>query len=164
MFKLTARGVLWSLSLCPASATSRDQTVTDSPVTVSRRRAASVVLGLLVALVTVLGMVCHDTHGQAVQPLAAVSSAQDPRDALNARASLNALDAEARQHLCAAPDHDQCQGRTAADTPTTGPGSHPLPQTTPARVDIPPAAVPAPVAARPAARPPNLHMLQVLRT
>jgi len=134
-----------------------------------------VFLGLLAALITVLGMVCYDTHHhQAVHPVAAVSSAQDPRDAPDAQASLDetqalsdasdSLGPDAREHLCAVPDHDQCEGRAAADTPTTGPGSHPLPQATPARVEPRPAAAPAPLAGRRTARPPDLHMLQVLRT
>lgn len=138
-------------------------------------------LGLLAALLTVLGMVGYDTHHQAVHPVAAISSAQDPRQALDAQALVDetqaplddaqalldasdSLGPDAREHLCPVPDHDQCEGRAAADTPTTGPGSHPLPQATPARVEPRPVAAPAPLAGRPAACPPDLHMLQVLRT
>jgi hypothetical protein len=173
VLKFAARGVHGNPR--PDSTTSRDRTVTDSPVPVSRQRAAvSVFLGLLATLITVLGMVCYDTHHQAVHPVAAISSAQDPRDAPDAQAPLDGTQAlsdasdslgpDAREHLCPVPDHDECEGRAAADTPTTGPGSHPLPQAALARVEPRPAAAPAPLAGRPAARPPDLHMLQVLRT
>ncbi|MFD7404179.1 hypothetical protein ACFV7R_16200 [Streptomyces sp. NPDC059866] len=123
----------------------------------TRRRAASVVLGLWMALATVLGVGCLCAHGQtyaqAVQYVAAVSPMPDaPGD-------------DTREHACAAPGHDQCGGGTVVDTPATGPAPHPLPQALPTRVDTRPVAAPTPVTAGPAApRPPNLHVLQVLRT
>ncbi|MEV7343882.1 hypothetical protein [Streptomyces sp. NPDC093544] len=118
-----------------------------------RRRTGSVVLGLLVALATVLGVACLCTHGPAVQSVAAMSSAyQGPAG-------------DDREHVCTAPAQDQCGAQWAMDTPTTGPGPHPQPQSLPVQVDAGPARVPARTTAYGVApRPPNLHVLQVLRT
>lgn len=119
-----------------------------------RRRTGSVVLGLLVALATVLGVACLCTHGPAVQPVTAMSSTayHGPGD-------------DDREHVCAVPGSDQCGVQWAMDTPATGPGPHPHPQSLPAQVDAQPAPVPAQITAYGVApRPPNLHVLQVLRT
>lgn len=119
----------------------------------SRRAAGSVVLGLLVALAAVLGVACLCTHGHVPQSLA-VSSAY------------GALDGGIPEHACASSGHGRCGTEAAADTPTTGPVPHPLPQAWPARVEVRPAAFPAAaVRKRPAApRAPDLYTLQVLRT
>ncbi|WP_405905470.1 MULTISPECIES: hypothetical protein [unclassified Streptomyces] len=119
-----------------------------------RRRTGSVVLGLLVALATVLGVACLCTHGPAVQPVAAMSSAAS-----------HGPDGDDHEHVCAAPGEDECGAQWVMDTPTTGPGPHPQPQSLPAQVHVRPAAVPAQTTAYGVApRPPNLHVLQVLRT
>ncbi|MFJ2826611.1 hypothetical protein ACIPC1_03215 [Streptomyces sp. NPDC087263] len=119
----------------------------------ARRRTGSVVLGLLVALATVLGVACLCTHGPAVQPVAAMSAAyQGPGD-------------DDPEHVCAAPAQDRCGAQWMLDTPTTGPGPHPQPQSLPVQVGVGPARVPARTTVYGAApRPPNLHVLQVLRT
>ncbi|MFF8904802.1 hypothetical protein [Streptomyces olivaceoviridis] len=121
----------------------------------TRRRTASVLLGLLVVLATVFGVACLCAHGPGVRPTVAVASS-----------SYDVPDHLAREHLCALPGQDHCGAKTTAATPTTGPGNHPFPQTLPTTVvDARPATAAPPVRARPAApRPPGLHALQVLRT
>ncbi|MFM9441628.1 hypothetical protein [Streptomyces acidiscabies] len=115
-------------------------------------RAASVVLGLLLALATVLGCVMHpgEAEAQAARRLAAVAySPQTP----------------AKEHVCPVPGHDRCHGAGGVIARTTAPTPHPAPQALPARVDARPAVAPRTVRADPAApRPPDLHVLQVLRT
>jgi hypothetical protein len=119
----------------------------------TRRRTASVVLGLMVVLATVLGAACLCAHGPVMQPIAAATAVH------------HGSSGDSRDHVCAVPGHDQCGAKTAAYAPTTGPGPHPFPQTPPARVDARPATLPTAVPARPAApRAPDLHVLQVLRT
>lgn len=112
-------------------------------------------LGLLVALAVVLGVAGQGGgHGEAVTtPVTAAASTHDSPAT------------DDREHLCPAPRHDRCGADAVLGTPTTGPGPHPLPQALPARVDARPAAAPTAVPSRPgASRPPDLHMLQVLRT
>ncbi len=118
-----------------------------------RRRTASVVLGLMVVLATVLSAACLCAYGPVMQPVTAAPSVN------------HGSSGDSRDHVCAVPGHDQCGAKTAAYTPTTGPGPHPFPQAMPARVNTRPATLPTAVAARPAApRAPDLHVLQVLRT
>lgn len=120
-----------------------------------RRRSGGVVLGLLMALATLLGVACLCSHGHAIQaePVAVVSLAHDsPGDA-------------ARDHACLSPGHEQCGAKPAVDTPATGPGPQPEPLGVPVQVDFRPvlaATVPARYEAAP--RAPDLHVLQVLRT
>ncbi|MGJ5897373.1 hypothetical protein ACSCBZ_36320 [Streptomyces niveiscabiei] len=115
-------------------------------------RVASVALGLLLALATVLGCVMNpgEAEAEAARRLAAVAYApQTP----------------AKEHVCPVPGHDRCHGAGGVIARTTAPTPHPAPQALPARVDARPAAAPRLVRADPAApRPPDLHALQVLRT
>ncbi|MEV6382005.1 hypothetical protein AB0M31_21655 [Streptomyces sp. NPDC051773] len=114
-------------------------------------------LGLLVALATVLGVACLCTHGHITVAAATKTPA--------APTSYDITADDVSERVCAMPGHDRCGGSAAVDTRTTGPGPHPVPQALPVRVDARPAALPVPVDARPAApRAPNLHALQVLRT
>ena len=124
-----------------------------------RWRTASVVLGLMVVLATVLGVACLCAHGPVTQSVAVMQ----PGTA--AAAMHHGSSGDSPDHACAVPGHDQCGAKTTAYAPTTGPGPHPFPQTLPARVDTRPATLPTAVAAHPAApRAPDLHVLQVLRT
>ncbi|NNN36293.1 hypothetical protein HLK59_39240 [Streptomyces sp. S3(2020)] len=124
-----------------------------------RRRSTSVLLGLLVALASVLGIACLCTHGHVALPVAAASTTPA------APTSYDIATDDTRERVCASPGHDRCGGSAAVGNPTTGPGPHPVPQALPVRVDARPVALPVPADARPAApRPPDLHTLQVLRT
>ncbi|MFF6829849.1 copper resistance protein CopC [Streptomyces longwoodensis] len=117
-----------------------------------RQRTAAVVLGLLVALATVLGAACLCAHRHTVQPVT-VFSAYDTSDG------------GAREHACALPAHDQCGAKAAGDMPTTGPGPHSQPLTLPAWADTRPASSRTVINQDSAApRAPDLHALQVLRT
>ncbi|MET8980478.1 hypothetical protein ABZX85_33210 [Streptomyces sp. NPDC004539] len=123
------------------------------PITMSSpRRAGAVVLGLLLAVATVLGCVMHpaETEAGAVRHLTAVAyTPQGP----------------SKEHVCAVPGHDRCHGAGGVVARTTAPTPHPAPQALPARVDARPATTPLAAQADPAApRPPDLHVLQVLRT
>ncbi|QNP73025.1 hypothetical protein IAG44_28730 [Streptomyces roseirectus] len=115
-------------------------------------RAVSVVLGLLLAVATLWGCVMHPAEAEAetVRHLVAVAYApQTP----------------AKEHVCAVPGHNRCHGSSGVIARTTAPTPHPSPQALPARVDARPATIPTPAQADPAApRPPDLHVLQVLRT
>ncbi|MFI5875346.1 hypothetical protein ACIBAH_23370 [Streptomyces sp. NPDC051445] len=72
---------------------------------------------------------------------------------------------DVREHACASPAHDQCGGKTVVDTPTTGPGPHPQPLDPPVRPDARPASATSAIVMHTiAARAPDLHLLQVLRT
>ncbi|MER6127205.1 hypothetical protein ABT173_32390 [Streptomyces sp. NPDC001795] len=120
-----------------------------------RRRTGAVVLGLLVALATMLGAACLCTHGYAMQPrTVAVSSI-----------TYETPGGHARDHACLSPGHDQCGGASTAVTPTTGPGPHPQPFSPPVRLDARPAS-PSTTFTTYAMSPraPDLHVLQVLRT
>ncbi|WP_128374384.1 hypothetical protein [Streptomyces cavernae] len=124
-------------------------------------RSGFVLWALLAALATVVGMSCLCSDGHAVRPV----HAAEPFTAVSRAYDATDGERERREHLCAAPRHDQCGGKAAADTPATGPGAHPYPQAVPARVEVRPAHAATAVTARPAPpRPPNLHVLQVLRT
>ncbi|MEU3979220.1 hypothetical protein AB0F77_03775 [Streptomyces sp. NPDC026672] len=119
----------------------------------------SVVLGLTMALATVLGVASLCAHGPVRGPVAVLSSEGA------APAAHHGPSGAPRAHVCPVPGHDQCGARTAAYSPTTGPGPHPFPRTPPALVDTRPAVAPTTAAARPAApRAPDLHVLQVQRT
>jgi len=111
-----------------------------------------VVLGLLLTLATVLGCATHPaaTEAEAVRHLVAAAYApQGPSE----------------EHVCAVPGHDRCHGGSGVIARTTPPTPHPAPLALPARVDARPATTPLSVRADPAApRPPDLHVLQVLRT
>lgn len=108
-------------------------------------------LGLLLALATVLGCAMHpgEAEAEAARRYAAVAYApQGP----------------AKEHVCPVPGHE-CHGAGGVIARTTAPTPHPAPQALPGRVDARPAAAPRAVRAEPAApRPPDLHALQVLRT
>ncbi|ALV33213.1 hypothetical protein AS200_15115 [Streptomyces sp. CdTB01] len=113
------------------------------------------VLGLLVALATLLGVACLCSHGHALQaePVAVASVSYDgPHH-------------HARDHACLSPGHDHCGAKLSVDTPTTGPGPHPQPLGLPVRVDPRPILAPTATTWYAAApRAPDLHVLQVLRT
>lgn len=124
-----------------------------------RGSTKSVMLGLLAALATLFGMACLCPDGHAVRPVAAVSLAhQTPGgDVRDTR--------DTREHVCASPGHHRCGGKATVDVPATGPGAHPFPPLPPALVDARRPVPPSPVTVRPApARPPDLHVLQVLQT
>lgn len=112
-------------------------------------------LGLLVALATLLGVACLCSHGHAIQaePVAVVSVAHDSPGG------------HARERACLSPGHEQCGAKPAVATPATGPGSQPQPLGVPVQVDFRPVLARG-VTARYTAVPraPDLHVLQVLRT
>jgi len=124
-----------------------------------RGSATSMMLGLLATLATVFGMACLCPDGPAVRPVAAVSSAyQTPGDDVRGTGDI-------RDHVCVSPGHHRCGGKATVDVPATGPGAHPFPPLPPALVDARRPVPPTPVTVRPApARPPDLHVLQVLLT
>lgn len=115
-----------------------------------RRRTGAVVLGLLVALATVLGATCLCTLGHTVQPVAVISA-------------YDTSDGGAHEHACALPAHE-CGAKAAADMPTTGFGPHPQPLILPVWVDAQPTLSRLVIHLDSAApRAPDLHVLQVLR-
>ncbi|MEV7283523.1 hypothetical protein AB0O01_02955 [Streptomyces sp. NPDC093252] len=137
----------------------------------ARRRSGSVVLGLLVALATLFGVAClcastsapKGPHAGTAQirsaDFTAVTGGQGPQGfVLGANGQVLDL-------ACLSPGHQQCDGTPVADTPTTGPVPQPQPLGLPAR-PAPGEAGAAPPATRyaPPPRPPDLHVLQVLRT
>ncbi|MFF4754367.1 hypothetical protein ACWD5R_24530 [Streptomyces sp. NPDC002514] len=120
-----------------------------------RRRSGGVVLGLLVALATLLGVACLCSHGHAIQaePVAVVSVTHDSPVG------------HVREHACLSPGHEQCGAKPAVDTPTTGPGPQPHPLGVPVQVEFRPVLALTVTARYEAApRAPDLHVLQVLRT
>ncbi len=115
-------------------------------------RAASVALGLLLALATVLGCAMHPGEAEAEAARHLVAVAYTPQT-------------PSKEHVCPVPGHDRCHGAGGVIARTTAPTPHPAPQALPTRLDARPAAAPLAVRADPAApRPPDLHVLQVLRT
>ncbi|MCW8380591.1 hypothetical protein [Streptomyces justiciae] len=118
------------------------------------RRTGAVVLGLLVALATLLGAACLCARG-----------AQPAAEHAPTTVVLDLPDQQMREHVCVSSGHDRCGGKVVVGKPSTAPGPHPQPVAPPTRVFTRPAlAVPAraPYTAEP--RAPDLHALQVLRT
>lgn len=109
----------------------------------------SLLLTLLAVLACCLGG-SAEAESEAVRNLVAtVYTAPSPAD----------------ERVCPAPDHDHCHPGAAHTARTTAPSPHPAPHALPARVDARPAAHPLSAGSRPAAaRAPDLHVLQVLRT
>ncbi|NUO47211.1 MAG: hypothetical protein HOV82_34870 [Streptomyces sp.] len=119
------------------------------------RRTGAVVLGLVVALATLLGVACLCARGL---PL-------PPEHTAVASAAYDVPDQQEREHVCVSSGHDRCGGKAVAGKPSTGPSPHPQPLTAPTRVDTRPAVAATtrtPFTADP--RAPDLHALQVLRT
>ncbi|MEU9336929.1 hypothetical protein AB0D49_27815 [Streptomyces sp. NPDC048290] len=144
-----------------------------------RRRSGSVVLGLLVALATLFGVAClcagtgkapqmRSADHAAVYGVPAPDSpgarrlAADPN---GSRGQVVGANGRVIDLPCLSPGHQQCDGTPVADTPTTGPVPQPQPLGLPARVLLGPAVPPAPAPRyAPPPRPPDLHVLQVLRS
>ncbi|MFE2045200.1 hypothetical protein ACFXAZ_30650 [Streptomyces sp. NPDC059477] len=122
-----------------------------------RRRSGSVVLGLLVALATLFGVACLCAQANAqAGPQRSGPAVHTVQGGQNSRV----LDL-----ICLSPGHQECDGTPAVDTPTTGPVPQPQPLGLPARVAPGPVEVPTlTVRYAPPPRPPDLHVLQVLRT
>ena len=120
----------------------------------TRRRTGAVVLGLMVALATLLGAACLCARG--VPP----SAGHAPTAVV-----LDMPDQQVREHVCVSSGHDRCGGKAVVGKPSTAPGPHPQPLAPPTRVDTRPA-LPVPARAPYTAEPrgPDLHALQVLRT
>ncbi|WP_329342278.1 hypothetical protein OG866_39440 [Streptomyces sp. NBC_00663] len=119
------------------------------------RRTGAVVLGLVVALATLLGVACLCARGPQLPP----------EHTTVAAAFYDVPDEQEREHVCVSSGHDRCGGRAVAGKPSTGPGPHPQPLAAPTRVDTRPAVATTtrtPFTAEP--RAPDLHALQVLRT
>ncbi|NUR67105.1 MAG: hypothetical protein HOQ47_15195 [Streptomyces sp.] len=119
------------------------------------RRTGAVVLGLVVALATLLGVACLCARGLQLPP----------EHTAVASAAYDVPDQREREHVCVSSGHDRCGGKAVAGKPSTGPGPHPQPLTAPTRVDTRPtvaATTRTPFTADP--RAPDLHALQVLRT
>ncbi|MFJ6661790.1 hypothetical protein ACIQNG_36380 [Streptomyces sp. NPDC091377] len=124
-----------------------------------RRRSVSMVLGLIVALATLFGVACLCAKTYPPQ----YPSADAPTSV--AYVTHGTPDGQARGLACLSPGHQQCDGAPAVDTPTTGPGPQPQPLVPPALIDSRPAGVPfRSTRYAPPPRPPDLHLLQVLRT
>ncbi|MFJ5265137.1 hypothetical protein ACIQAC_32205 [Streptomyces sp. NPDC088387] len=125
------------------------------PARAARRRTGSVVLSLLVALATFLGVACLCAHGTAPQSESVAVTYVD----------IDRPDGHRSERACLSPGHQQCGAKLAVDTPATAPAPHPHPLGLPARVDARPAPALTDVSRYTAPpRAPDLHVLQVLRT
>ncbi|GAA3827069.1 hypothetical protein ACFQ0G_48910 [Streptomyces chiangmaiensis] len=119
-----------------------------------RWRTGVVVLGLLAVLATVWGLACPCAHGGPVMPPVMQTTA--------ASTSVH----ETWDHVCAVPAQDHCTVKATVSSPVTNPGPQPLSHTLPTRTYAwaAPGAMPSGAAYAVSPRPPNLHVLQVLRT